>query len=128
MGPPQPHCKSDAAPHHVGADCGLQDKWNTPCLVIHNDLDFRLPLSEGISAFNVLQRKGIPSKLLRFPDEGHWVNSYAPVVSPGHAISLTTSRPSNAKRWTDEVLGFIGEWTPASARPSGYDVGYTSVV
>jgi dipeptidyl aminopeptidase/acylaminoacyl peptidase len=47
--------------------------WKTPMLIIHNDLDFRVPISEGMAAFTTLQRKGIPSKLLMFPDEGHWV-------------------------------------------------------
>lgn len=49
------------------------DKWATPQLIVHNELDYRLPISEGLSAFNVLQAKGIPSKLLSFPDENHWV-------------------------------------------------------
>lgn len=49
------------------------DKWNTPMLVIHGGKDFRVPESEGMQAFQVLQLKGIPSKFLYFPDEGHWV-------------------------------------------------------
>jgi len=51
----------------------LVDKWNTPMLVIHGGKDFRVPESEGMQAFQVLQLKGIPSKFLYFPDEGHWV-------------------------------------------------------
>ncbi len=47
--------------------------WDTPMLVIHNDLDFRLTISEGLSAFNVLQMRGIESRFLSFPDENHWV-------------------------------------------------------
>lgn len=47
--------------------------WKTPMLVIHNDLDFRLTVAEGLSAFNVLQGKGIESRFLTFSDEGHWV-------------------------------------------------------
>lgn len=47
--------------------------WDTPMLVIHNDLDFRLTIAEGLSAFNVLQMKGIESRFLSFPDENHWV-------------------------------------------------------
>lgn len=49
------------------------DKWSTPMLVIHGGKDFRVPESEGIQAFQVLQLKGIPSKFLYFPEEGHWV-------------------------------------------------------
>lgn len=41
-------------------------------MIIHSELDYRLPVTEGLSAFNVLQQKGIPSKFLYFPDENHW--------------------------------------------------------
>ena len=44
-----------------------------PHFVVHNDLDYRLPVSEGIMLFNMLQVKGVPSKFLNFPDENHWV-------------------------------------------------------
>ena len=47
--------------------------FKTPNLIIHNELDFRVPLNQGLSLFTTLQRKGVPSKLLMFPDEGHWV-------------------------------------------------------
>ena len=47
--------------------------WETPQLVIHSSLDYRLPITEGLAAFNVLQGKGIKSKFLTFPDENHWV-------------------------------------------------------
>ncbi len=47
--------------------------WNTPILIIHNELDYRVPLSEGMQAFTAAQLLGIPSKFLYFPDEGHWV-------------------------------------------------------
>jgi dipeptidyl aminopeptidase/acylaminoacyl peptidase len=49
------------------------DQWATPHLIVHNELDYRLPISEGLRAFNVLQSKSIPSKFLSFPDENHWV-------------------------------------------------------
>jgi dipeptidyl aminopeptidase/acylaminoacyl peptidase len=45
---------------------------DTPQLIIHSDKDFRLPISEGLSLFNVLQMRGVPSRLLNFPDENHW--------------------------------------------------------
>ncbi len=48
-------------------------KWDTPIMVIHNELDFRVPLNQGLEAFTAAQLKGIPSKLLYYPDEGHWV-------------------------------------------------------
>lgn len=56
------------SPHRYAAN------FKTPMLIIHNELDFRVPIGEGLQLFTVLQRKGIPSKLLYFPDEGHWVN------------------------------------------------------
>ena len=60
----------------------LYEKWSphnfvenftTPCLVIHGGLDYRVDLSEGLQLFTALQQKGVQSKLLYFPDEGHWV-------------------------------------------------------
>jgi len=48
--------------------------WDTPLLVIHNELDFRVPLSQGMEAYTAAQLMGVPSKFLYFPDEGHWVN------------------------------------------------------
>lgn len=44
----------------------------TPELVIHSDLDYRLPVSEGLALFNILQLRGVPSRFLNFPDENHW--------------------------------------------------------
>ena len=49
---------------HVG-------RWQTPQLVVHSELDYRLPISEGLAAFNALQVRGVPSRLLVFPDENH---------------------------------------------------------
>ena len=47
--------------------------FNTPTLIIHNSLDLRVPLNHGIELFNTLQKRGVPSKLVNFPDENHWV-------------------------------------------------------
>jgi dipeptidyl aminopeptidase/acylaminoacyl peptidase len=47
------------------------DEWATPQLIVHSELDYRLPITEGLAAFNVLQAKKVPSKLLMFPDENH---------------------------------------------------------
>lgn len=55
-------------------------EWRTPMLVIHGMQDFRVPLEQGLGAFTALQRQGIPSQLLVFPDENHWV------LSPGNSI------------------------------------------
>jgi dipeptidyl aminopeptidase/acylaminoacyl peptidase len=48
--------------------------WDTPILVMHNELDFRVPFSEGMQAFQAAQLQGIPSRLVSFPDEGHWMS------------------------------------------------------
>nr|WP_294858932.1 S9 family peptidase [uncultured Fluviicola sp.] len=68
----------------------LVDKWNTPMLVIHGGRDFRVPESEGMQAFQVLQLKGIPSKFLYFPDEGHWV-----------------TKPQNSMLWNREFFDWL---------------------
>lgn len=47
--------------------------WRTPQLVVHSARDYRLPVSEGLAAFNALQARGVPSRFLTFPDENHWV-------------------------------------------------------
>ncbi|KAI1817242.1 dipeptidyl-peptidase-like protein V precursor [Poronia punctata] len=49
--------------------------FETPELIIHSDLDFRVPSSEGIQMFNILQSRGVPSRFLHFPDENHWVQN-----------------------------------------------------
>jgi dipeptidyl aminopeptidase/acylaminoacyl peptidase len=69
------------------------DQWQTPMLVIHGALDFRLPETQGLAAFTALQRRGIPSRLLYFPDENHWV-----------------LRPSNSLLWHDTVLDWLDRW------------------
>ncbi|KAH7050877.1 Alpha/Beta hydrolase protein [Linnemannia elongata] len=73
--------------------------WKTPTLVIHSDKDYRLPVTEGLATFTVLQRKGIPSRLVYFPDENHWV-----------------LKAANSLRWHAEVLNWIQKWT---AHPKG---------
>ncbi|MBM4027977.1 MAG: S9 family peptidase, partial [Planctomycetes bacterium] len=68
-------------------------RWNTPMLVIHGELDFRVPVTQGLGTFNVLQRRGIPSKLLYFPDENHWV-----------------LKPHNSILWHETVIGWLDQW------------------
>ncbi len=58
----------------------------TPQFVVHNDLDYRLPVSEGIAMFNALQELGVPSRFLNFPDEGHWVDSWSQAVVTFNAL------------------------------------------
>lgn len=67
--------------------------WETPMLVIHNELDYRLTISEGLSAFNVLQMRNIESRFLSFPDENHWV-----------------LKPENSLVWHLVVLNWINKF------------------
>ena len=67
--------------------------WKTPTLVVHGGLDYRIPYVNGISTFTALQRRGIPSKFLFFPDENHWV-----------------LKPRNSLLWHETVLGWLDQW------------------
>jgi dipeptidyl aminopeptidase/acylaminoacyl peptidase len=67
--------------------------WDTPLLVIHNEKDFRVPFSEGMQAFQAAQMRGIPSRMLSFPDEGHWM-----------------SKPQNSLLWQREFFGWLDRW------------------
>ena len=64
---PQPKSYTLWSPHK------FVQNWDTPMLVIHGGLDFRVPEEQGMQAYTALQMRGIPSKFLYFPDEGHWV-------------------------------------------------------
>jgi dipeptidyl aminopeptidase/acylaminoacyl peptidase len=77
--------------------------WKTPQLVITSENDFRIPYTQGIAAFTALQRRNIPSRLLVFPDENHWV-----------------LKPKNSIQWYDEVFGWLGRWlgTAQPAQPA----------
>ena len=74
-------------------------KWKTPMLVIHGARDYRVVDTQGLATFTVLQRRGIPSKLLYFPDENHWV-----------------LRPANSVQWHDTVLDWLDQWTKGAAK------------
>ncbi|MFN7946387.1 MAG: S9 family peptidase [Blastocatellia bacterium] len=80
----------------------LYQKWSphlsaknfkTPTLVVHGELDYRVPVGEGLQLFQTLQRRGVPSKLLYFPDEGHWV-----------------LKPQNSELWYKTVLDWFDQW------------------
>ncbi|HQW59743.1 MAG TPA: S9 family peptidase, partial [Thermomonas sp.] len=64
--------------------------WKVPMLVIHGQLDYRIPVEQGIAVFTALQRRGIESKFLYFPDENHWV-----------------LKPQNSVLWHDTVNGWL---------------------
>jgi len=67
--------------------------WKTPTLVVHGAKDYRVVYTHGISTFTALQRKGIPSKLLIFPDENHWV-----------------LKPQNSLLWHETVRAWLDQW------------------
>jgi dipeptidyl aminopeptidase/acylaminoacyl peptidase len=67
--------------------------WKTPMLVIHGAQDYRVVDTQGLGTFNALQRRGIPSRLLYFPDENHWV-----------------LKPHNSVLWHETVLDWLDQW------------------
>ncbi len=75
------------------------ENFKTPMLIIHNDQDFRVPVAEGYQLFTTLQRLGIPSKMINFPDEGHWV-----------------LKPANSAFWHREVFDWLKEYVPPGGR------------
>jgi dipeptidyl aminopeptidase/acylaminoacyl peptidase len=68
--------------------------WRKPMLVIHSQLDYRIPIEQGIAAFTALQRQGIESEFLTFPDENHWI-----------------LKPQNSVLWHDTVNAWLKRWT-----------------
>jgi len=69
-------------------------EFKTPTLVIHGEQDFRVPYTQGLQLFTALQMEKAPSKLLMFPDEGHWI-----------------LKPQNSVLWYNAFLDWVGEWT-----------------
>lgn len=74
--------------------------FKTPLLVVHGELDYRVPVTEGLQLFTALQRQGVESKLLYYPDEGHWI-----------------LKPQNSELWYDTVLGWFNKHLNPSAQP-----------
>jgi len=74
--------------------------WKTPTLVVHGGKDYRIVDASGFATFTALQRMGIPSRLLYFPDENHWV-----------------LKPQNSVLWHDTVLDWLDRWIKRGGRP-----------
>lgn len=81
----------------------MYDRWSpsryaanfrTPTLVIHGELDYRVPYGQGLQLFTALQAKKVPSRLVLFPDEGHWI-----------------LKPQNSLFWYRTFLDWVTEWT-----------------
>ena len=68
-------------------------------LIIHNDLDFRCPIGQGHELFTTLQRQGVPSRFINFPDEGHWVlkPQNSAVLAQGSVRLADEVRPAGRK-------------------------------
>jgi dipeptidyl aminopeptidase/acylaminoacyl peptidase len=73
------------------------DKFKTPTLVVHGQNDYRLDVSQGFDLFTTLQRLKVPSKMLYFPDEGHWV-----------------LKPQNSRLWYKTVNDWVDQWCSPS--------------
>ncbi|MNS65185.1 Prolyl tripeptidyl peptidase precursor [compost metagenome] len=67
--------------------------WKTPMLVVQGDLDYRIPTAQGLSTYTALQRRGIDSRLVFFPNENHWV-----------------LKPANSLQWHNEVFGWLDKY------------------
>ncbi len=90
---PNPESYRKHSPHR------LAKNFKTPMLIIHNDLDFRVPVSEGRQLFTTLQRLKVPAKFINFPDEGHWV-----------------LKPRNSEYWHKEVFAWLKHYAPPGGR------------
>ncbi len=84
---PQPPSYQKFSPHL------FVNNWDTPLLVIHNQLDFRIPVTEGMQAFQAAQLRGIPSQFLYFADEGHHV-----------------TKPQNSLLWQRTFFNWLDKW------------------
>ncbi|KAK0259106.1 hypothetical protein LTS09_006395 [Friedmanniomyces endolithicus] len=85
------------------------DKWATPQLVIHNEKDYRLPISEGLAPFNVLQARGIESQFLTFPDESQYRHSMDLGILLTVALDHFVLKPENSLVWHKVVLNWINK-------------------
>ena len=82
-----------AVRHYALSPHKLVTNWNTPLMVIHGGMDYRVPVDEGMAAYNCAQMMGVPSRLLIFPDENHWI-----------------LKPQNAMLWHREYFRWLDEW------------------
>jgi len=84
------------SPHTRAGELG---KHKVPMLIIHNDNDFRCPIGQGHELFSALQRQGVPSRFVNFPDEGHWV-----------------LKPKNSQYWHKEVFAWLTKYCPPGGK------------
>ena len=79
--------------HYANSPHKLMKNWNTPILVFHGELDYRVPVSQGMMAFNAAQMFDVPSKMVLFPDENHWI-----------------LKPQNSVHWNREYIAWFDKW------------------
>lgn len=80
--------------HYANSPSSMVTKWRTPILCIHGMMDYRIPYEQGMAAFNAAQMMGVPSKLVIFPEENHWI-----------------LQPQNSLYWHREVYDWLEKWT-----------------
>jgi dipeptidyl aminopeptidase/acylaminoacyl peptidase len=78
--------------HHVGRAA-------TPTLVVHGEQDYRVPATQALQYYHTLKAKGVPSRLVYFPDENHWI-----------------LKPQNSIRWYREFFDWVGRYAPGGPR------------
>ena len=97
-----PHWDNGGAPwdnnptanrHYSNSPHKLIKNWNTPILITHGELDYRVPVDQGMAAFNAAQMMGVPSKMLLFPDENHWI-----------------LKPQNSIHWNRVFFDWLDQW------------------
>ena len=79
--------------HYANSPSSMVTKWHTPILCIHGGMDFRIPYEQGMAAFNAAQMMGVPSKLIIFPEENHWI-----------------LQPQNALFWHRNFFDWLNKW------------------
>ncbi len=98
-----PHWDNGGAPwddnpvakrHYANSAHKLVKNWDTPILITHGELDYRVPVDQGMAAFNAAQILGVPSQLLLFPDENHWI-----------------LKPQNSIQWNRVFFDWLDKWT-----------------
>ena len=83
----------EAVRHYANSPLVNVQKWNKPILCIHGEKDYRIPYTQGMAAFNTAQMMGVPSKLVVFPDENHWI-----------------LQPQNSLYWHRIVYDWLDQW------------------
>ncbi len=79
--------------HYDNSPHKLIKNWDTPIMITHGELDYRVPVEQGMAAFNAAQMMGVPSQMLLFPDENHWI-----------------LKPQNAVHWQRAYFDWFDKW------------------